>query len=122
MRCYRCGAWMRSGIDTCPECGFFLNSPVEIVMFEEMADIRIYDMERNILWTGGGNDTAYVDAPDRIHIQICWGFDFRIMISIKNGEAYRFERRFSKMGKRKGDAAIIKTRTIPKKKYKNQVI
>ena len=116
MRCYRCGALMGVDTETCPECGFFLRSPVEIVMFEEMTDIRIYDNAKSTLWTGDGNGIAYIDAPKRINIEICWGFDFKIWISIKNGEAYRFERRFSKMAQRKGEASLVRTRTISKRK------
>ena len=116
MRCYRCGAMMNVNTDTCPECGFFLHSPVEIVMFEEMTDIRIYDNTKKILWTGDGNGIAYIEAPSRRNIKICWGYDFKIWISIKNGEAYRFERRFSKMARRHGDARLLRTRTIPKRK------
>ena len=116
MRCYRCGALMSIDTETCQECGFFLNSPVEIAMFEEMTDIRIYDNAKKNLWTGDGNDIAYIEAPERRNIEICWGFDFKIWISIKNGEAYRFERRLSKMARKIGDASLVRTRTIPKRR------
>lgn len=118
MRCYRCGALMQDDIDTCPECGFFLNSPVEIHMFEEMKDIRIYDNAKNILWSGGGTDIAYIDAPNLRSIEICWRSDimnFKKWTRVKNGEAYRFECRFSKMAKIDGDAQLVRTRTIPKR-------
>ena len=115
MRCYRCGALMSTGMDTCPDCGFFLNSPVEIRMFEEMVDIIIYDNAKNILWSGNGTGIAYIDAPKRRNIEICWGRYYKLWISVKNGEAYRFERRFSKMARRKGDASLVRTRTIPKR-------
>lgn len=116
MRCYRCGAWMDAGTETCPECGFFLRSPVEIRMYEVMTDIRIYDRAKNLLWTGEGNDIAYIEAPERKIIKICWGSHFEKWISIKNGEAYRFERRLGKMAKSLEDAGLMKTRTIQKRK------
>ena len=115
MRCYRCGAMMSAAVDTCPECGFYLNSPVEIQMFEEMTDIRIYDHAKNLLWSGDGTGTAFIDAPQYKMIRICWGYDFEILLRVKNGMAYRCERRLSKMGKRKGDAVLVRTRTIPKR-------
>lgn len=115
MRCYRCGAMMSAAVGTCPECGFYLNSPVEIQMFEEMMDIRIYDHAKNLLWSGDGTGTAFIDAPQYKMIRICWGYDFEILLRVKNGMAYRCERRLSKMGKRKGDAILVRTRTIPKR-------
>ena len=86
-------------------------------MYEEMNNIRIYDEEMNILWSGDGNGTAYIDAHEKRKIRICWGCmtDHEITISIRNGEAYRFERKFSKMAKPLEDAQIVKTRTIPKR-------
>ena len=115
MRCYRCGAMLCTGADTCPDCGFFLNSPVEIQMFEEMTDIRVFDSTNTILWSGDGTGIVYVDAPIRKNIKICWGSNFEIWLSVKNGEAYRFEHRFSKMGKTKGEARLVRIRTIPKR-------
>lgn len=115
MKCYRCGAMMSPDTNTCPECGFYLNSPVEIQMFEEMKDIRVYDNAKNLLWTGDGTGTAFIDAPTRRTIEICWGYGIEISLSVKNGEAYRFERRLTKMAKRIGDAVPVRTRTIPKR-------
>ena len=115
MRCYRCGALMSADTDTCPECGFFLHSPVEIKMFEEMTDIRIYDREKHLLWSGDGTGTAYIDAQQYKMIRVCWGYDFEILLRVKNGMAYRFERRLGKMARRKGEAIPVRTRTIPKR-------
>ena len=117
MRCYRCGTVMNNDAGVCPECGFILNSPAEIHMFEEMNEIRIYDEEQNILWSGDGNGTAYIDAPENRKIRICWGTltDHEIVISVRNGEAYRFGQRYSKMAKRLEDAQLVKIRTIPKR-------
>ncbi len=115
MRCYRCGTLMSADADTCPDCGFFLFSPVEIQMSERMKDIRIYDDANNNLWSGDGTDTAYIDAPKRRNIRICWGSYSEILISVKNGEAYRFERRRFKMAKSLEDAQIVRIRTISKR-------
>ena len=108
---------MNDDAGVCPVCGFILNSPAEIHMFEEMNEIRIYDEEQNILWPGDGNGTAYIDAPEKRKIRICWGTltDHEIVISVRNGEAYRFEQRYSKMAKRLEDAQLVKTKTIPKR-------
>ena len=115
MRCYRCGAMMSADADICPECRFYLNSPVEIQMHEEMMDIKIYNHAKLLLWSGDGTDTAYIDAPQYKMIRICWGYNFEILLRVKNGMAYRFERRISKMAKRIGDAIPVRTRTIPKR-------
>ena len=115
MRCYRCGAMMSADVDTCPECGFYLNSPVEIQMFEEMMNIRIYDRAKNLLWSGDGTGTVYIDAPQYKMIRICCGYDFEILLRVKNGMAYRFERRLRMTAKREGDAIPVRTRTIPKR-------
>ena len=116
MRCYRCGAMMSADVDTCPECGFYLNSPVEIQMFEEMTDIRIYDHAKNLLWSGDGTGTAFIDAPQYKMIRICCCYDLEILLRVKNGMAYRFEHRISRMAKRRGDAIPVRTRTIPKRR------
>ena len=120
MRCYRCGALMGADRDTCPDCGFCLHSPVEIRMWEEMTNIRVYDGSGDILWSGDGAATVYIDAPERKDIRICWGSSiaFEMTIRVKNGEAYRFERKRSKMAKAKEAASIVKTRTITKRQRK----
>ena len=117
MRCYRCGALMDADSDTCPVCGFYLHSPVEIRMWEEMTNIRVYDDAGNILWSGDGAATVYIDAPKRKDIRICWGSSiaFEMPLRVKNGEAYRFERKRSKLGKAKEAASVVRTRTITKR-------
>ncbi len=116
MRCYRCGAMMSADADTCPECGFYLNSPVEIQMYEKMKDIRIYDRAKNLLWSGDGTGIAYIDAPQYKMIRVCWGHDLEIWLRVKNGMAYRFEPSLSKMAKRLDDDPIpVRTRAISKR-------
>jgi hypothetical protein len=84
---------MSAAVGTCPECGFYLNSPVEIQMFDEMKDIRIYDNAKNLLWTGNGTGTAFIDAPQYKMITIYWGDDFeklqRALVDISKTIAWR---------------------------------
>ncbi|MBQ7754486.1 MAG: hypothetical protein IJR78_01990 [Clostridia bacterium] len=112
MRCYRCGTNMDEDSTICPACGFDLNSPVEIRMCKGMMGADIFDQKGTLLWTGRDSETAYIDAPERKNIRICWKADFEIWCNVKNGEAYRFEHR---IGAPSGFVQLIKTRAIPKK-------
>ena len=116
MRCYRCGALMSDDTDICPDCGFCLNSPVEIETHRWMVDVRILDAEGVLLRECTSGETAYIDAPTRRAIRICWT-EYEPMEEVRNvinGEAYRFVG--SKL--RKGQVRLIKTRTIPKRNRK----
>ena len=117
MRCYHCGAPMDAGSDICPVCGFYLHSPVEIRMWEEMTNIRVYDDAGNILWSGDGAEMVYTDAPERRDIRICWGssIPFEMPVKVKNGEAYRFEAKRFKLAKAKEGASLVRVRTITKR-------
>ena len=112
MRCYRCGTNMDEDSTICPACGFDLNSPVEIRMCKGMMGADIFDQKGTLLWTGRDSETAYIDAPERKNIRICWKADFEIWCNVKNGVAYRVEQR---IGAPSGFVQLIKTRAIPKK-------
>ncbi len=113
MRCYRCGALMSDEVDTCPDCGFCLNSPVEIETDRWMGDVRILDAEGVLLGECANGETVYVDAPTRRTIRLCWTEfgPMEAVRNVKNGEAYKFVG--TKL--RLGQVRLIKTRTIPKR-------
>ena len=114
MRCYRCGACMEESARICPACGFDLCSPVEIRAQKGMKCMEIYDDAGNLLWSGSDTETAYIDAPDRKRIRICWRFGIEAARDIRNGEAYRFEQI---PGFAHGFVRLVKTRRIPKRKH-----
>ncbi len=111
MRCYRCGALMNDHNAVCPECGFNINSPVEIETNKWMKGVQIFDAEGALLWESTDGGTALIEAPTRRRITIRW-FDREETRNVLNGEAYRFEQ--TKLAK--GIVRLIKTRTIPKRK------
>ena len=113
MRCYRCGAPMDDDADTCPDCGFKVNSPVEIETNKWMIDLGIFDAEGVLLKECVPGETVYIDAPTRRTIRLRWTEDWPMeeVRNVINGEAYRFEQ--SKL--RKGVVRLIKTRRVPKR-------
>ena len=112
MRCYRCGAVMDERSDICPACGFDIHSPVEIQMCAGMMGAEIYDENGKLLWAGRDSQTAHIDAPERINVHILWKADLETWQSIRNGEAYRFERI---RGGPSGFVKLRKTRSLPKR-------
>ena len=118
-RCYRCGAILCRGADICPACGFSVHSPVRIDMAEAMEGPYITDEKGKLLWKGTGKDTAFLYAPTRRTILVCWRSCSRWedsplhqeRMTVVNGEAYRFERTY-----RFGFIRWIKTRRIQKRR------
>ena len=97
----------------CPECGFDINSPVEIEINRWMKDVQIFDAEGDLLWEGTGGGTALIEAPTRRRIIIRW-FNMEETRNVINGEAYRFEQTKLALG----SVRLIKTRMIPKRKLR----